>query len=182
MKRIFAVALLSAASLLSLSAQAVPTPPNYDLHKDGPIPPELTHPGSLFIANGSSDIARFSYTFTGDSSRAYEEFYNAVRARGAYHLVAQPDQADLVLIVRTSSRSMFGYNGGDNSASQPCLRLTVVDRRTNIPIWSMIQPIDFAFFHKNRDKAFEHAMRRLVMEFESFTSVAPKAPPTPVKS
>ena len=162
MKRIFAVALLSAASLLSLSAQNLPTPPNYDLSKDGPIPVELTHPGSIFVANGSSDIARFSYTFTGDSSRAYVEFYNAIQASGAYHLVGSPNQADLVLIVRTSSRSMFGYNGGENSASQPCLRLTVVDRRTNIPIWSMIQPIDFAFFHKNRDKAFLRAMQRLV--------------------
>ena len=182
MKYTFAVALLSVAMMANLSAQTVATPPNYDLSKDGPIPAELAHPGSIFVANGSSDIARFSYTFTGDSSRAYAEFYNALKATGRYQLVGQPDQADLVVEVKTSSRSMFGYNGGDNSASQPCLRVTVTDRRTDVAIWSMIQPIDFAFFHKNRDKAFERAMRRIVTEFEAFSNVASKTTPDPAKS
>ena len=182
MKRIFAVALLSVGMMANLSAQAASTPPNYDLSKDGPIPAELAHPGSIFVANGSSDIARFSYTFTGDSSRAYAEFYNALKATGRYQLVGQPDQADLVVEVKTSSRSMFGYNGGDNSASQPCLRVTVTDRRTDVAIWSMIQPIDFALFHKNRDKAFERAMQRLVTEFEDFTSVSAKTAASGLKS
>ncbi len=189
MKRTLAVALLSVASLvatahtltaqtLSPSLRAAGT--NYDVTRDGPIPPELAHPGTVFVANGNSDIARFSYTFTGDSSRAYVEFFNALKSSGSYQLVPQPDMADLVVDVRTSSRSVFGYNGGDNSMSQPCLRLTVIDRRTNIPIWSMIQPINFAMFHKNRDKEFDHAMRRLVTEFEAFTNVSPQAaPPKP---
>ncbi len=187
MKRTLGFALLLSASLLSLftpnlSAQAQHSTSNYDVQKDGPIPPELAHPGAIFIANGSSDIARFSYTFTGDSSRAYAEFYNALKASGAYRLVAQPDQADLVVEIKTSSRSIFGYNGGDNSMSQPCLRATVIDRRSDIPIWSMIQPIDFALFHKNRDKAFERAMQRIVAEFEAFSNVAPKTAPVPANS
>ena len=184
MKRFLAFALFSVVSLSlstrTLSAQILAPSfraagTNYDVTSDGPIPPELAHPGAIFIANGNSDIARFSYTFTGASSRAYVEFFNALKASGAYRLVPQPDMADLVIDVRTSSRSIFGYNGGDNSMSQPCLRLTIVDRRTDIPIWSMIQPINFALFHKNRDKEFDHAMQRLVAEFEAFSNATPHA-------
>ncbi len=173
----FAALLLAALSLGQVARAYPDMPNNYDVAMDGPIPPELAHPGRIFVTNGNSDIARFSYTFTGDSARAYTEFYKALATSGDYQLVGQPDQADLVLVVSTSTRPMFGYNGGDASASQPCLRILVIDRRTAIPIWTMIQPIDFALFHKNRDKAFERAMHRLVGEFEAFTNTAPQTAP-----
>ena len=173
----FAALLLAALALGQVARAYSDMPNNYDVSMDGPIPPELAHPGRIFVTNGNSDIARFSYTFTGDPARAYTEFYKALATSGDYQLVGQPDQADLVLVVSTSTRPMFGYNGGDASASQPCLRILVIDRRTAIPIWTMIQPIDFALFHKNRDKAFERAMQRLVGEFEAFTNTAPQAAP-----
>ena len=173
----FAAVLLAALPLGQVARAFPEMPINYDVAKDGPIPPELAHPGRIFVTNGNSDIARFSYTFTGDSARAYTEFYKALASQGGYELVGQPDEADLVLVVSTSTRPMFGYNGGDASASQPCLRILVIDRRTAIPIWTMIQPIDFAVFHKNRDKAFERAMHRLVGEFEAFTNRAPQTAP-----
>ncbi len=181
MKRLWIAApvLMLAMAPFRGMAQRIPSVADYNVAEDGPIPPELAHPGTIFISNGNSFFAPFTWYYHGDTSLAYVEFYQALKASGAYHLVSQPDQADLVVVVTTGGAISPAGNSYLTASSD--LHLQIIDRRTNIPIWAMDQPVFFAFRHKNRNRNYERAMVRLIGQFEAFTGVA-ASPPKSTKS
>src|SRR5215469_14420824 len=62
-----------------------------------PVPPALTSAKTAFLSNGGADSGLFPSPFSGDTNRPYAEFYTALQSSGAFQLVSDPTQADLVL-------------------------------------------------------------------------------------
>lgn len=145
--------------LLACTALAQQTP--------SPIPPALTTAKSVFVSNAGTDSGLFPEPFSGDSSRAYSAFYNALNASGAFTLVGDPANADLVLELR-----LFAPYGPTNANKQngaadprPMFRLVVYDRKTHYILWTVTQSIDLAFLQKTHDRNFDQALAAALNQF-----------------
>lgn len=66
----------------------------------GPVPPAIPAAKSVFLSNAGSDSGLFPEPFSGDTSRAYSQFYSALKSSGTFALTSDPSQADLVLELR----------------------------------------------------------------------------------
>ena len=145
----------------------------------GPIPPELAHPGKIFLANGGADVGLFPTPFRGDTSRGYSQFYKKLDSTGQYQFVNSPSQADLVLVVKSCApKELAAGNSDVNFGVLPFLKLTIYDRQTSLPLWTFTEPIRFAFKQKNHDRKFDQAIQRLLSQFEAVTGAVPQSPST----
>ncbi len=145
----------------------------------GPIPPELAHPGKIFLANGGADSGLFPTPFSGDTSRGYSQFYKALAASGQYLLVHRPGDADLALVLQSCAPKVLAAGNSDiRFGVLPFLKLTIYDRQTDLPLWTFTQPIRFAFKQKNHDRKFDQAIQRLLSQFEAVTGTVPQSPST----
>lgn len=145
-----------------------------------PMPAELYTAKNVFIANAGADSGLFPEPFSGDTSRAYREFYAYVKTLGGFHLVSRPEDADLVLELR-----LFGPYGPSNankqkgdSAPLPMLRLVIYDRPSHYVLWTMTQSIQSAVLQKTHDKNFDTAVEMLAQSLKTLTT-PPAAPAAP---
>ena len=98
MRTLHACFCLSLAAVVSFATAAFAQMPAYD--QAGPVPPAIAAAKTIFISNAGADSGLFPEPFSGDPDRAYTEFYAALKATGAFTLVADPAHADLVLELR----------------------------------------------------------------------------------
>ena len=86
------IRLCLAALLLQISVltaeQSKQVPP-------APVPPQILSAKKVFIANAGGEQPAEDAQYSGDSDRAYNQFYAAMRTWGRYELVASPAEADL---------------------------------------------------------------------------------------
>jgi hypothetical protein len=162
--RLAVVSLGMAMSLLSLPAlQAQATKP-------APLPSQILTAKKVFISNagGLLDLKMVS----GDRRRDYNQFYAAIQAWGRYELVASPADADLVLQI---SIIYIPREMGTEVVPFPSFRLALIDPKTNIALWVLDEflvdrPGLAMIREKNRDKAFDEAINRVVDDLKALTA------------
>ncbi|MGA9463047.1 MAG: hypothetical protein WBV28_09670 [Terracidiphilus sp.] len=143
----------------------------------GPVPPAIPAAKSVFLSNAGSDSGLFPEPFSGDTSRAYSQFYSALKSSGTFALTSDPSQADLVLELR-----LIAPYGPTNANKQngtadprPMFRLTIYDRPTHYALWTITQSVEIAFLQKTHDRNFDLALTAVLNQF---LQVAGK-PPAP---
>jgi hypothetical protein len=143
----------------------------------GPIPPAITSATNIFVANGGADSGLFPEPFTGDSDRAYTEFFAALQATKKFALVSDPEQADIVLELRLEAPNGPSNPNKQNGASDPVpqFKLVVYDRKTHYVLWTFTQGIEVALLQKTHDKNFDLALNALLDQFLSLAH-RPAAP------
>jgi hypothetical protein len=144
-----------------------------------PVPTAIARAKSVFISNAGSDSGLFPQPFTGDTSRAYARFYNALNASGAFTLAGDPADADLVLeIGLTAPYGPTNSNKQDGTADpRPMFRLVVYERQTHYVLWTITQSVEVAFRQATHDRNFDEALAAVV---NKFLQLAGKPPvPTP---
>jgi hypothetical protein len=143
-----------------------------------PVPPALAAARNVFISNAGADSGLFPAPFSGDANRGYAEFYNGLKSSGAFSIVSDPSDADLVLELRLIAPYGPTNANKQNGAADPLpmFRLTVYDRKTHYVLWTVTQSVDFAFLQKTHDRNFDQALTAVL---NSFLQVAGK-PPVPV--
>lgn len=144
-----------------VSAQTPPTLPST------PVPAALKSAKSIFVSNAGADSGLFPEPFTGDTSRAYTEFYANLKATGHFQLADDPSQADLVLELQLTAPSgplrdakQFG-----SADPLPMFRLVVFDRRTHYVLWTVTESIAPALLQKTHDRYFDDALWLVLNEF-----------------
>jgi hypothetical protein len=125
-----------------------------------PIPTQIVSARKVFISNlgGESFETVFDQeVFHGGPDRPYNDFFAAMKTWGKFELVSTPADADLVLEI--------SWALSDTGLKLPVLgqlRLVVLDPRTHVPLWTLIEYVRGANLIHNRDKNFDHAMNTIV--------------------
>ena len=169
---------LSVAIAVSFATAAFAQMPAYD--QAGPVPPAIAAAKNIFVSNAGADSGLFPEPFTGDPDRPYTEFYAALKATGAFTLVADPAQADLVLELRLFAP--YGPTNPTNANKQigtadprPMFRLVVYDGKTHFILWTVTQSVDYAFQQKTHDKNFDMALTEVLNQFLKIAGKPPAA-------
>lgn len=171
MKALTTVLLLSAAlGTTAVRAQSAAAP--------APIPAAILHAKTIFLSNGGADAGLFPSPFSGDPSRAYQEFYLQLQSSGRFQLVSEPAQADLVLELQLQAPYGPSNPNKQQGASdpRPQFRLTIYDRQTHFVLWTLTEAIDYALLQKTHDRNFDAALDLLAREFEALIGPAHGAP------
>ncbi|MGH9686348.1 MAG: hypothetical protein ACRD5K_04560 [Candidatus Acidiferrales bacterium] len=140
-----------------------------------PVPTEIAAAKKVFISNGGGANLENIYHVTvvsGGTDRSYNQFYAAMKAWGRYDLVPSPADADLVFEISWS------LPGSDLKLPTGRLRLVILDPKTRVKLWAIIEYAQGAMRLSNRDKNFDQAMDAVVDRLK--TLVEP--PATAVKS
>jgi len=171
-----AVASLGIATILSMSSALLAQAPNKV--QAAPLPSQILTAKKAFISNagGLLDLNMVS----GDRRRDYNQFYAAIQAWGHYELVSSPADADLVLQI---SIIYIPRQFGDQYVPFPSFRLALVDPKTNISLWVLDEflvdrPGLSMIREKNRDKAFDEAINRVVDDLKALTAQPAAAAPS----
>jgi len=143
-----------------------------------PIPTALTSAQKIFLSNGGADSGLFPAPFSGDTDRAYNQFYAALKAAGQLELVADPVDADLVLELQLSAPNGPSQANKQLGASDPVpmFRLVIYDRKSHFILWTLTQSIDVALRQKTHDRNFDDALNNILSRFQQLV-VKPLTPP-----
>jgi hypothetical protein len=150
-------ALIVAAALLPLAGQVGHAPA-------APVPPEIAAAKKVFISNLGGDTVN-GIIFSHDRDYVYNEFYAAMKGLGKFDLVSSPSEADLVMTIAltiksTEARVMKGDSVG--LGYEPQLRLTFVDPKTHVVLWSILEHVPVALLKSNRDKNLDQSLTKII--------------------
>jgi hypothetical protein len=143
-----------AAALPTLQAQQPKGP------IPAPVPPQIAAAQKIFISNAggeSFETVIDQTVFNGGPDRPYNEFYAAVKTWGKYEIVQSPSDADLILEV--------SWTLSDTGLRLPVLgqiRVLMIDPKTHVTLWNLIEYVRGAMLLGNRDKNFDQAMNTIV--------------------
>jgi len=167
-RSIVCAALLSAVAAFA-QQPAVPV--------QGPVPPAILAAKKIFVSNAGADSGLFASPFSGDPSRAYNQFYAELRAAGQFELVSDPASADLVLELQLTAPNGPTNANKQNGTSDPLpmFRLVVYDRKTHYVLWALTRSIEVAYLQKTHDRNFDDALSSMVLEFEELAGKPPAA-------
>jgi hypothetical protein len=154
----------------TFAQQAAPVPA-------APVPQAMFAARKIFVSNAGADSGLFPSPFTGDTNRAYNQFYAALKTSGQYELVGDPAEADLVLELQLTapagSTHSFDSNKVNGAADPvPMIRLVVYDRKTHFVLWAFTQSIEIALLQKTHDRNFDDALTAVLLEFEALSGRA----------
>jgi hypothetical protein len=128
-----------------------------------PVPLEIATAKKAFIANSPGFNAPASL---GGPSRAYNEFYAAMKSWGHYELVSSPADADLIFEISYSSNSLGLGTRGCSSSSQANLCLTILDAKIPVALWWLTEPVtpkaSFGHHPETWDSAFARSIGALL--------------------
>jgi hypothetical protein len=159
-RSILGVALILFAVAPALYAQAT-----------APLPTQLTTASKVFISNaGEQDNI--------DCLRAYNEFYAGIAASNYLQPILTPSDADLILelryVVQVGSTDVSKGSGSSAEARQ--FRLTVIDPKTHVILWTVVENENSAIFQSNRNKNLDDAVNKLVDDVKNLIGPNPNAP------
>jgi hypothetical protein len=131
------------------------------------IPPAIRSAGKIFISNAGADSGLFPKPFSGNTDRAYNQFFAALKAAGLFELVSDPSEADLVLELQLLAPTGPSNADKQKGASEPVpeLRLTVYDRKSHYILWTLSESIGVALLQKTHDRNFDDALSALLFDF-----------------
>jgi hypothetical protein len=150
--------IIAGFAAMALNAQQskgpAPAPPT------APVPSQIGTAQKVFISNAAGESFETvidQTVFNGGPDRPYNEFYAAVQGWGRYDLVSSPADADVVFEISWALT--------DTGLKLPVLgqlRLQVIDPKTHVTLWSLIEYVRGAIFLGNRDKNFDQSMTTIV--------------------
>lgn len=147
-----AISILALTPLSTAQKSPMPAP--------APVPVQIATAKKVFISNAGGESFETVFdqlVFNGGPDRPYDQFYAAMKSWGQRELVSSPADADLVLEIS------WVLNGtGLQLPVLGQLRLTVVDPRTHVTLWSLTEYVRGAMLLGNRDKNFDQAMNTIV--------------------
>ena len=175
MRTLHACFCLSLAAVVSFATAAFAQMPAYD--QAGPVPPAIAAAKTIFISNAGADSGLFPEPFSGDPDRAYTEFYAALKATGAFTLVADPAHADLVLELRLFApyRPTITDKQNGTADPRPMFRLVVYDAKTHYILWTVTSSIELAYLQKTHDKNFDTTLAQVLNQFLQIAGKPPVA-------
>lgn len=175
-KIIVEIPLLFLAAVLALPYA---TAQNAGSTSPAPIPPAIHNAKKIFVSNAGADCGLFPHPFTGDTNRAYNQFYAALQASKLYKLVSDPYEADLVLELRLTAP--YGPQNADKQkgASDPLpeFHLVVYQESTHYVLWAFTKAIDPALLQETHDRNFDNALHALITDFEELSGKTPPLQP-----
>ena len=133
-----------------------------------PLPRQIFTAHKVFVSNAGGDTLG---DYSGGPDRAYNQFYGTLKEWGRYELVAAPADAELIFEVSfttpTVGEDVSGGGAGHFSVSSrqvkdPQFRLTILDLKTHVLLWTFTEHVQPALLQGNRDKNFDQAMAALV--------------------
>ena len=133
-----------------------------------PLPRQIFAAHKVFVSNAGGDTLG---DYSGGPDRAYNQFYGTLKEWGRYELVAAPADAELIFEVSfttpTVGEDVSGGGAGHFSVSSrqvkdPQFRLTILDLKTHVLLWTFTEHVQPALLQGNRDKNFDLAMAALV--------------------
>ena len=160
-------ALLAAALLPSARAQAPAAAAQGPVVPQAPLPSALTTAHKLFLGNaGDQDNA--------DCLRAYNDLYAALAGFGRYQLVADPADADLVLELHYEFSLGAGVNGSSSNTPRQ-FRLLLLDPKTRVILWTLVERTNYAALERNRNKNLDEVVGVLATDLDQLLSAKPPA-------
>ncbi|MBZ5520732.1 MAG: hypothetical protein LAP21_00600 [Acidobacteriia bacterium] len=114
-----------------------------DLVDYAPVPPQIQAARTVFISNA---IGQRISGGTPAANQSYNNFYATMRAWGKYELVASPAVADLIF---------------ELSSGNP-LYLRILDPRTKVTLWTLLQGVQPAILESTTHKNFDLALVALI--------------------
>lgn len=161
-----AILLLQVAAFCAGQSKQVPA---------APIPMQILAAKKVFIANAGGDERWYDeQIFNGGPTRAYNEFYAAMKTAGRYEIVGIPADADLVLEIALTAPMVSGVGArGDTLAVKPFdpqFRLVIRDPKTNALLWAFTEHVQWAMLMGNRDKNFDQTLARIMNDLRGLGS------------
>jgi hypothetical protein len=168
--------LRASVCLVSLTATVAMTLPLQA--QPGPVPPAIAAAKRIFVSNAGADSGLFPEPFSGDTDRAYTQFFASLKATGQFDLVPDPSDADLVLELRLIAPNGPTSGNKQNGASNPVpmFRLVIYDRKTHYILWTLTQSIGVALLQKTHDRNFDEALNSILLNFQQLAGKLPTPP------
>jgi hypothetical protein len=172
------IRLCLAALLLQISVltaeQSKQVPP-------APVPPQILSAKKVFIANAGGEQPAEDAQYSGDSDRAYNQFYAAMKTWGRYELVESPAEADLWFEIRftapPASRPVSQGNTLGTAEFDPQFRMVIRDPKTTAILWAFTEHAGWAILKGNRDRNFDLGMTRIVTDVQRLSAQASAGDP-----
>jgi fructose-specific component phosphotransferase system IIB-like protein len=164
--RIGSLLIVAAMVLLTVpiaAAEATPEP------HAAPIPTQIFTGKKVFISNSESPIDSILEA----PNLTYNNFYAQIKNWGKYELVSTPAEADLVFEIGSVILPGRVFNGDSSPKLQA--RLTVLDLKTHVVLWTFVEPVELWIRTSTGRKNFDQAMTKLVDDLKKLTST-PEAP------
>lgn len=141
-----------------------------------PIPVQILTARRVFISNAGTDAPSGFYSYD-DPNLAYNRFYAGIKDWGHFELTTAPADADLVFEIGLSYLWSSGSSDHPHNLDySPRLRLSIVDPKTRVALWTLLEDAPTALLEHNRDKNFERAMATLLKDTKNL--FAQKKAPT----
>jgi hypothetical protein len=164
------LAVFLAPAVMYAADKKQPTPP-------APVPAQILAAKRILVTNwGWDDYGLFGISAT----RAYDQFYAALKSAGRYELVSNVADADLIFQIQFGvgvpagvTRTTPGIGSVPYSAE---LRLEIRDPKTNVLLWGFVEHPDQAMLQGNRDKNFDEALARIVAGLQGLGAAAAAVP------
>jgi hypothetical protein len=148
------------AIVLALGLNASPAFASDSTQLSAPVPAQIVNAKKVFIANPGGSSEMYQDIYGGGPDLAYVRFYNALQAWGHYQIVASPAEADIVLAIRFETLR----NG---AGIVPRLQLQILDPKSGISLWALVEYPDIAVRQATADKNFNEGMSLLVTALEN---------------
>jgi len=150
------------------------------------VPAGILSAKAVFVSNGGSDGGLFPEPFSGDANRPYFGWVGQLQHLGKYNLVADPSLADLVMEIQLLAPTGPQHSAKDLGAADflPFFKLTIYDRKTHYVLWTVTEPIEYAYLQKTHDKNFDVALSHLADDVQALSqpgagSLYPNPPARP---
>ena len=167
-----AILLLPVSVLAAQESKLVPA---------APVPAQILAAKTVFIANAGGEQPSEDSQYSGDTARAYNEFYVAMKTWGRYELAGSPADADLWFEIRftapPAARPVSQGNTLGTAPFDPQFRVVIRDPKTNAILWAFTEHAEWAILKGNRDRNFDQGMSRIVMDMRQLGSQAAAADP-----
>lgn len=141
------------------------------------VPGAVVNAKSVFVSNGGADGGLFPEPFSGDPNRGYFGFVKALQDAHLYDQVDDPAQADVVMQIQLSAPTGPVHTSKQLGSADflPFFKLTIFDRKTHYVLWTITEPIEFAFLQKTHDKNFDGAITHVVDDLQALSKQGPAA-------
>jgi len=124
-----------------------------------PIPAQIPAAKKIFISNGGDDDWVIPHQLHAPNL-TYSQFYAGIKTWGKYELVSSPADADVVLEICSYDSREAGLR----------LRLSILDPKTRIILWSLTQSVEGASREAVARKNFDDAVNALVMDLKKLVA------------
>jgi hypothetical protein len=129
-----------------------------------PVPAQIPTGKKFFISYaGVNAYVLYSMIAdnTGSPNGLYDEFYAGVKSWAGYELVSVPDNADLIFEICLN----YGPEGG----GVPHFGLKILDAKTHILVWALVENVPSAGRSGNRHKNWQQAMGKFLDDARQVT-------------